>query len=64
MRQSYFDNFRMTLVEVIGKQYRRVPVLLSPTMVKAIQALEDRREEGCVKSSNPYIFAQVRVTVL
>lgn len=50
---------RMSLVEVVGKQYKRVPVLLTQTMVEAIQALVDKRAEGGVRSCNPYVFAQV-----
>jgi hypothetical protein len=49
----------MSLVEVVGKQYKRVPVLLTQTMVEAIQALVDKRAEGGVRSCNPYVFAQV-----
>ncbi|XP_060574196.1 uncharacterized protein LOC132731915 [Ruditapes philippinarum] len=48
----------MSLVEVVGKQYKRVPILLSQTMVEAIQALVDKRAEGGVRSCNPYVFAQ------
>ena len=48
----------MSIVEVIGKRKRRVPVLLTPYMVNALDALVDLRVSVGVPASNPYLFAK------
>ena len=61
-----FENFiccSMTLVEVVGKCFRRVPVLLTRTMIAAVDALILQRERGEVQDPNPYVFAQVCETL-
>lgn len=50
----------MDLIEVVGKNFKRVPVLLTKSMTSALKALIDFRNDGGVSSSNPYVFAQVK----
>ena len=45
------------LVEIIGKNRRKVPVILTEDVKSAIVALNQKREEGGVNKSNPYVFA-------
>lgn len=54
-----YISFRMQLVEVLGKQKRRVPVLLAPDMVQAIELLISTRIAAGVPSENKYLFPQV-----
>lgn len=49
----------MDLVEVLGKKGRRVPVLLTKTMVAAFDAIVTYRKEVGVASCNPFVFAEV-----
>ena len=48
---------RLTVVNVIGKRNRPVPVLMTEDMHKAVSALIDAREKCGVLSINQYIFA-------
>jgi hypothetical protein len=42
----------MDLVEAMGKQSRKVPVLLTPNVKTAIDLLNDTREKGvCVQTT-------------
>lgn len=50
----------MDLVEVMGKQNRKVPVLLTPNVKTAIDLLNDTREKSGVCADNKYVFAKVR----
>lgn len=50
----------MNLIEVVGKNFKRVPILLTKSMTSAFEALIDKRDDGGVSSSNPYVFAQVK----
>lgn len=48
----------MSMVEVIGKRKRRVPILLTPYMVSALDALVDLRVAVGVPANNPYLFTK------
>ena len=48
----------MSMVEVIGKRKRRVPVLLTPHMISALDALVDLRVAVGVPDGNPYLFVK------
>ncbi|XP_045170344.2 uncharacterized protein LOC123532822 [Mercenaria mercenaria] len=50
--------FSMDLVEVLGKNGKRVPVLLTRTMVAAFDAIVTYRMDAGVASCNPYVFAE------
>ena len=45
------------MVEIIGKRNRKVPVLLTPDVKNAVEALISTREDGDVSSANEYVFA-------
>ena len=49
----------MNLVEVLGKKNRKVPVLLTKTMSKAIEALNSVRESVGIDLGNAFVFAVV-----
>ena len=49
--------FSFDLVEITGKNQRKVPVILTEDVKSAIAALNQKREEGGVDNSNPYVFA-------
>lgn len=49
----------MDLVEVMGKQNRKVPVLLTPATRTAVMKLIDYRSRCDVDKNNPYVFARV-----
>ena len=49
-----FNNFRLQLVHVRGKQ---VPILLTESMVESIDLLIQFRSDVGVSSNNPYVFA-------
>jgi len=44
-------------VEIVGKRNRRVPIILTPEVKKAIDLLVKTRDEAGVNSDNPYVFA-------
>lgn len=48
---------RFDLVEIIGKSRRKVPVILTEDVKRAIVALNQKRKEGGVNKMNPYVFA-------
>ena len=48
---------RLTVVEVIGKRNRPVPILLTEDMTKAVNALQDSRGKCGVGSRNQFLFA-------
>ena len=48
---------RLTLVEVIGKRNRPVPILLKEDMTKAVNTLQDSRGKCNVDSRNQFLFA-------
>ena len=52
---SFFFSF--DLVEITGKNRWKVPVILTEDVKSAIAALNQKREEGGVDNSNPYVFA-------
>ncbi len=54
----------MKLVEVLGKQNRKVPVLLTPDMATALQVLTAKRDAAGVCKTNPYVFASVSIIYL
>ena len=45
------------MVEIIGKRNRKVPVLLTPDVKNAVEALISTREDASVSSANEYVFA-------
>lgn len=49
----------MDLVEVIGKQNRKVPVLLTPSARSGIDMLIATRDSVGVPEGNHYVFAKV-----
>ena len=49
--------FRFDLVEILGKRNRKVPIILTPEVKKAIQVLNACRNQTNVHSENPYVFA-------
>ena len=49
----------MDLVEVMGKQNKKVPVLLTPVMKAAIEKLIKHRDMCGVDPTNIYVFAKV-----
>lgn len=61
--KAYFKSLqifhRMDLVEVMGKQNRKVPVLLTPVMKAAIERLIKHRDMCGVDPRNIYVFAKV-----
>jgi len=54
--------FRMDLVEVIGKQSRKVPMLIPPDVKQALELLVSRRTDAGIPLDNPFVFAKVCVT--
>ena len=46
-------------MEVLGKKNRKVPVLLTKSMVAAVEALIKTRDGVGIAASNPYVFAWV-----
>lgn len=53
----------MDLVEVVGKQDSKVPVLLTPQMRTAMDVMVETRELAGVPDSNQYFFAKVGFTL-
>ena len=51
--------FRMELVEIMGKQNKKVPCLLTPEMRSALDALEATRDQAGIDPKNIYVFACV-----
>jgi len=51
--------FRLQLVETQGKQNKRCPVLLTDTMIAALDTLEETRTDCGISASNPFIFASL-----
>ena len=49
--------FRIGMVQTQGKQNKRVPILLLPDIVRAIEVLNETRNECGISSTNPYVFA-------
>jgi len=49
--------FRLDMVEIKGKRGRKVPVLLTKEVRKAIDILVEKRSEVGVNPDNPYLFA-------
>ena len=49
--------FRLDLLYLRGKRGRKVPVLLTKDILKAIVALNDTRDAVGIKKENKYIFA-------
>ncbi|XP_071499637.1 uncharacterized protein [Diadema antillarum] len=47
---------RLSLIEVVGKRGRKVPVLLTSEMYANIQFLLDKRREVNILQENPYLF--------
>ena len=45
-------------VEICGKRGRKVPVLLKPSMVSAMELLVETRELCGVPAENPFMFAR------
>ena len=45
-------------VEIRGKRGRKVPVLLKPSMVSAMELLVETRELCGVPAENPFMFAR------
>lgn len=54
-----FVHFRLQLVETQGKQNKRCPVLLTETMVVALDCLMKHREMCGISSCNPFMFASI-----
>lgn len=50
-------SFRMELLEVIGKQNKTVPILMTDKIVIAIETLNKYRSTCGVPSDNKYVFA-------
>ena len=48
---------RMDLVQVPGKRNRKVPILITPDVTKAMQALLATRKHSGIPPVNPYFFA-------
>lgn len=46
------------MVEIVGKRNRKVPVILTPDVKKAINVLTNstNRENGCVSKENDFVF--------
>ena len=53
----------MDLVEVLGKQDRKVPVLLTASMTRAVEVLIDTRVSAGIPHGNPYVFANVSIRI-
>ena len=54
----------MDLVEVMGKQNRKVPILLTPVMKAAVERLIKHRDMCGVDPRNIYVFAKVIMVML
>ena len=50
-------HFRLRYVEVIGKQGKKVPIILTEDMVTTIEILIKTRTEAGIPAENPYLFA-------
>ena len=51
-------SFRLDLVEIKGKRGRKVPVLLTPEVLKAIDILIEHRDKVEINPANPFVFAR------
>lgn len=49
---------RLCVVEVMGKRGKKVPVLLTPLVEKAVEWLVEKRYDAGVIKENPYVFAR------
>lgn len=57
--ESYFIVvFRLDMVEIRGKRGRKVPVILTPEMINAIDVLIKTRKTVGIADENPYVFAR------
>lgn len=50
-------DFRLQLVEIVGKKNRKVPVLLTKDMWNALDLLNSKRNAIGVPLQNPFLFA-------
>ena len=51
----------MDLVEIIGKQGRKVPLLIPPDVKQALELLVNKRTNAGVPTDNLFVFAKVSV---
>jgi hypothetical protein len=58
----FVDSF--DLVEVIGKQNRKVPILIPPETKIALEALVSTRGPVGIDASNPFMFPKVVINCL
>lgn len=49
------------MIEILGKQNKKVPVLLTAEMRKALELLIKTRNIADIPSGNPYVFPQVKI---
>ena len=45
------------MVQTMGKQGRKVPIILTEEMKRGIEALIRLRDDCCIIGENPYVFA-------
>ena len=50
--------FRLDMVEIRGKRGRKVPVILTPEMINAIDVLIKTRKAVGIADENLYVFAR------
>ena len=50
--------FRLDMVEIRGKRGRKVPVILTPEMINAVDVLIKTRKTVGIADENPYVFAR------
>ena len=55
-QQKLCQNFQC--IEIRGKRYRRVPILLTPDMLSSMEALVEHRRACGVPDENPFFFSR------
>ena len=58
LRVIFIVVFRLDMVEIRGKRGRKVPVILTPEMINAIDVLIKTRKTVGIADENPYVFAR------
>ena len=48
-------------MEIIGKQGRKVPLLIPPDVKQALELFVSKRNDAGVPADNPFVFAKVSV---
>ena len=55
--QIFFLLARFDMLVILGKRDKRVPVILTPDVKKAMETLNQARVKGNVALQNPHVFA-------